>query len=328
MNSAVIFLQDVLGFSAMTTGMMGLPFAFAVMIVGPFSGRLTDRINGKYVMLAGSVLLVLGLAYTLHVFALDNTVWSFVAPLGICGVGCGMIFAPLTTLAMRNVRPSMANAASAFTNTVRQIGAALGSAIIGALLANTVADNAVPEASKLTWPVPAQYRAVILQQFRLASHGSRQIGQSTFNVSAIVKSLNLSVSQELALKPQLPALLRTAHLAYGHAFLDGMHVSMLMPVIAGVLGVAVAAALRGGRTADAARGAFAQAADAAQASAGAHASGRAQSISGADPAKPAARPARTSSSTPAARRDPVAAGARPASTSRPSKRRKPAGKHQ
>jgi hypothetical protein len=70
-----------------------------------------------------------------------STVWVFVAPLILIGIGMGAAIAPTTTEAMRSIPPAQAGAASGVLNTARQVGAALGAAVIGAVLQNRLVSS-------------------------------------------------------------------------------------------------------------------------------------------------------------------------------------------
>src|SRR5205807_2332888 len=88
-------------------------------------------------------------------FSISIWVSSAVA---FAGLGLGMTFAPLTTVAMRNVKPHMAGAASGVLNTVRQVGGAIGSAVIGAVLQTRLATQLHEQAVAYSSQVPAAFR--------------------------------------------------------------------------------------------------------------------------------------------------------------------------
>ncbi len=71
----------------------------------------------------------------------------------------GFIFAPLTTMAMRNIEPRMAGAASGVLNTVRQVGLVIGTAGVGALLQNRLATSLVTQARQRTAALPGRSAA-------------------------------------------------------------------------------------------------------------------------------------------------------------------------
>src|SRR6266851_5355122 len=135
----VIYLQSVRGFTALVAGLTFAPMSLMSMVVAPFAGHFADKVGGKYILLAGISLFTIGFGLVTLVAGPDSTFINFLGPAIIAGAGMGMTFAPMTTVAMRNISPQMAGAASGILNTTRQLGAAIGSAVVGALLQNQLA---------------------------------------------------------------------------------------------------------------------------------------------------------------------------------------------
>ena len=75
------FLQTVLGFSAIHAGLSLIPTSIGIMVVGPIAGRLADRINGKYILLAGLLGAAAGIVLTAWTLSLSITSWQLVLPL-------------------------------------------------------------------------------------------------------------------------------------------------------------------------------------------------------------------------------------------------------
>jgi EmrB/QacA subfamily drug resistance transporter len=128
----VIYLQSVRGFSALTAGLTLAPMSLTSMVVAPFAGRMADRVGGKYILMVGILLFSIGFGSLTFAVGPDSTWITFLLPAIVAGAGMGMTFAPMTTVAMRNISPRMAGAASGVLNTTRQVGAAVGSAVVGA----------------------------------------------------------------------------------------------------------------------------------------------------------------------------------------------------
>src|SRR3984893_14185546 len=135
----VIYLQSVRGFSALTAGLTLAPMSLTSMFVAPFAGRFADKVGGKYILTSGITLFTVGFAWLTIVAGPESTWINFLGPAIIAGFGMGMTFAPMTTVAMRNISPQMSGAASGILNTTRQLGAAIGSAVVGAILPNELA---------------------------------------------------------------------------------------------------------------------------------------------------------------------------------------------
>src|SRR5262249_46230791 len=131
-----IYLQSVLGFSALKAGLTMAPASLVSMFVAPVAGRMSDRIGGKYILMVGLLLFAVGMG-SIAVIAQVNSAWyDFLAPQFVAGIGIGCTFAPMITVAMRNVNPMLAGAASGVFNTTRQVGTVIGTAGVGALLQN------------------------------------------------------------------------------------------------------------------------------------------------------------------------------------------------
>jgi MFS family permease len=134
-----IYLQSALGFSALKAGLTMAPASIISMFVAPVAGRMTDKIGGKYILMSGLMLFAIGFGLT-AVIATTASQWQdFIWTLSIAGLGMGCTFAPMTTVAMRNIEPRVAGAASGMINTVRQVGAVIGTAAVGALPNNRLA---------------------------------------------------------------------------------------------------------------------------------------------------------------------------------------------
>src|SRR6266436_367536 len=171
-----IYLQSVRGFSAFQAGLTLAPMSLTSMLTAPFAGRLADRIGGKYILMAGISVFAIGTAGLTYVAGPDSTWINFLVPAIIAGAGMGMTFAPMTTVAMRNISPRMAGAASGVLNTTRQLGAAIGIAVVGAILQNQLGtalrDQAVAQSSSL----PATFRERFIAAFSSVASNGFHIG--------------------------------------------------------------------------------------------------------------------------------------------------------
>ncbi|MBW8487409.1 DHA2 family efflux MFS transporter permease subunit [Actinomadura parmotrematis] len=131
----VFYLQDRLGLSAVRAGLALAPSPLVSLLVSPLAGRLSDRIGGRRVLLAGLASYVLGLALAIVLATPHGHAAAFVPALVLMGLGTGCMIAPLSTEAMRRVPPHLAGAAAGVSNTVRQLGSVLGTAATTALMA-------------------------------------------------------------------------------------------------------------------------------------------------------------------------------------------------
>ena len=216
-----IYLQSVRGFSALTAGLTIAPMSLTSMVIAPFAGRFSDRIGGKYILMTGISLFTIGMATLAFVAGPDSTWVNFLLPTIIAGAGMGMTFAPMTTVAMRNISPRVAGAASGVLNTIRQLGAAIGSAVVGAILQNRLAislhDQAVSHAAAL----PAAFRSEFIAAFSsVASNG--------FEIGTGENGAKLPAGIPPAAAHQLTVL---AHDVFVSAFIDAMKSTFIVPVV-------------------------------------------------------------------------------------------------
>jgi EmrB/QacA subfamily drug resistance transporter len=131
------YLQFVLGFTPLQAGVRFLPFAATILIVSPSSARIVHRLGTKIVVGSGLALVAFGL---IVVTGLDETssywpdvVWRFI----LLAIGMALTMAPATESIMGSLPRAKAGVGSAVNDTTRQVGGALGVAVIGSVLAST-----------------------------------------------------------------------------------------------------------------------------------------------------------------------------------------------
>lgn len=125
-----LYLQDVRGLSALTTGVYMLPLALTTLVCSLLSGRMVGRFGTRpSLVIAGSMLTLSGLSLTTLTAATSDArlLLSYV----LFGLGFGMINAPITTTAVSGMPLSQAGVAAAFASTSRQVGVSVGVALAG-----------------------------------------------------------------------------------------------------------------------------------------------------------------------------------------------------
>jgi EmrB/QacA subfamily drug resistance transporter len=164
-----IYLQSALGFSALKAGLTLAPSSIVMIPAAPLSGRLTDRIGGKYILMSGLTLFGVGMGWAVLVATPTSRWYDFLAPMIVAGFGMGCVFPPMTTTAMRDVDPKLAGAASGMLNTVRQVGSVIGTAAVGALLQNRLAGSLTTEATRRSVALPQDVRHAFVSAFKDAA---------------------------------------------------------------------------------------------------------------------------------------------------------------
>ena len=215
-----IYLQSVRGFSALVAGLTLAPMSLTSMVTAPFAGRAADRIGGKYILMTGITLFTIGIGTIAYVAGPDSTWITFLAPAIIAGAGIGMTFAPMTTVAMRNIKPQVAGAASAVLNTIRQLGAVIGSAVIGAFLQNQLATTLHNQAVAHAGQLPAAFRDQFINTFSNVSSKGFEIGTGQSGTA-------LPAGIPPAVAHQVSAI---AHDVFVTAFIDAMKTTFIVPV--------------------------------------------------------------------------------------------------
>jgi EmrB/QacA subfamily drug resistance transporter len=172
-----IYTQSVLGMTALQSGLTFAPMSLTAGIVAPFAGRLTDRIGGKYLLMAGLALFGAGAALVTGLASGISTQITFLVPFVLTGLGLGLVFAPMTTIAMRHIKPQMAGAASGVLNTTRQLGSVIGAAVVGAVLQNQLATALHNQAVAAAAQLPPAFQQRFVDGFSQAAKSGLQVGR-------------------------------------------------------------------------------------------------------------------------------------------------------
>jgi len=135
-----LYLQDVNGYSALRTGLAFLPAGLCTLAGALIGTRLVQVIGARYQLVLGPALAAGGLFWLSTLTAGDPYTSDVLGPLVLIGLGIGMSFVPMTLSATVGVPPHEAGLASGLINTTRQMGGALGLAIM-ATVATTIATD-------------------------------------------------------------------------------------------------------------------------------------------------------------------------------------------
>jgi MFS family permease len=141
-----LYLQQVLGYSALRAGLSYLPLAIAIVVSAGVSSQLVTRLGFKPVLITGMLLVTGALAWFSQVSASGNYLHDVLGPSLLAGVGLGASFVPVTIGAMTGTARDEAGLASGLINTSQQMGGALGLAIL-ASVANTATKHAISSGS-------------------------------------------------------------------------------------------------------------------------------------------------------------------------------------
>jgi EmrB/QacA subfamily drug resistance transporter len=162
---ATLYMQEILGYSPITTGVGFLPVTAGIMIGATVAQQLIQRVGVRRVMLPGLLVAAAGLAVLAATTSVDGTYLGVLAGLLPMSIGMGATFVSLTLVATTNVEADDAGLASGIFNTSQQVGGALGLAVL-----STVANDRTSSVlADLTGaPTAAQQQAALVDGYQLA----------------------------------------------------------------------------------------------------------------------------------------------------------------
>jgi predicted MFS family arabinose efflux permease len=129
-----LYMQNVLGYSPVHTGVIFLPMSLLVVVSAPIAGKATDHFGPRWPIAIGMTLLSLAL-FSFSRLGVDASFADLLPGMLVGGVGIGVAMGPMTTAALSTVPVDEAGVASGVVTTSRQVGGALGVALMGAIVA-------------------------------------------------------------------------------------------------------------------------------------------------------------------------------------------------
>ena len=213
---SVFYTQSVRGYSPLETGLLMLPLAAAQMIFAPRARLLVDRF-GNRATTTGAMDLIAATLAAFATFEADTPIWLLEVVFFLMGTAMAHIMTPISVVIMQALPREKAGSASALSNTFRQVGGALGIAVLGSVLSTAYRGGIEDRLTAL----PADVR-----------HTAGESIEAT-----------LGVAEKLG--PRGDALVGPAH----DAFLHAMHITALWGAGIAVLGAVVVAVCLPGRPA-------------------------------------------------------------------------------
>jgi EmrB/QacA subfamily drug resistance transporter len=137
-----LFVQEVWGYSALRTGVAFLPVTAAMLVGAVGASALVPRIGARPVLVAGSAVTVGGLFWLSRMTEHGSYAGDLIGAGLVLGIGFGLLMVPLQLLALTRVPEADSGAAASLLNAGRQVGAAIGLAVLGTVAWTVVADNA------------------------------------------------------------------------------------------------------------------------------------------------------------------------------------------
>jgi EmrB/QacA subfamily drug resistance transporter len=136
-----LYLQNVLGYDPVATGIRMVPFTVMILLIAPISGRLSDRYGSRWFMAGGTALLAAGLAMALRMQVGSGYASVILPGMLMMGAGMALTMSPLTSAVMGSVDQRLVGVASATQTTSSQVGGVFGIALLGAIVAAAFKSN-------------------------------------------------------------------------------------------------------------------------------------------------------------------------------------------
>jgi EmrB/QacA subfamily drug resistance transporter len=130
-----LYMQGILGYSAVQAGAAFLPMTGLIILVAPIAGKTSDRIGSRWLMTGGMLLVSAQLLYFSRL-GVDSTFWTLVPGLLVGGTGMALVMTPSAAAAVRALPVNKSGVGSAVLNAFRQVGGSMGIALMGAIMAH------------------------------------------------------------------------------------------------------------------------------------------------------------------------------------------------
>ena len=162
-----LYMQNILGYSAVQAGAAFLPMTVLIVLVAPIAGRMTDRVGSRAFMTVGMGLLAVQLVYFSRL-GQNATYWELLPAMLIGGIGMASTMTPSAAAATRSVPVDKAGVGSAVLNAFRQVGGSMGIAIMGAIMASKAGGVQPEPGARLSAAAEAAFKGAFMDGFQSA----------------------------------------------------------------------------------------------------------------------------------------------------------------
>ena len=212
------FLQYVQGYTALQAGVRGIPFAVTMVIVSPRAPALSARIGAKKAVAGGMLVFVVGLAAFSRV-EIGTSYWYVMVCLMLCAAGVAATMPSLSSGIVQSVPLHKAGVGSAVNDTTRELGGAIGIAVIGSIVNSIYRSHAAPAIDQLA-AIPG-LPADAVEATRL-------------NIGAALRVVD--GAQQQGVPADVVDALRTQ---LRQSFVDGLHVALLVGAGVALIGAVI-----------------------------------------------------------------------------------------
>jgi len=247
-----LFLQIVMGFAPIKTGQVLMPFAITIMIMAPISGKLADKIGGKFLVSTGLLIMAAG-AFLLGRFQVNTEIKDLILPFIVMGIGMGLTQAPLTNISLLETPEDEVGGASGVLSTARQIGSVMGIAILGAFLQTILATKIETNVNNIAG-LPDSAKTLIVKsieteglsednskmetELKKSLANSAGAGIPTVNLSTLTPDQLVAIkAEQTATQNQFAKISEEVALAAKKSFVDSINETFKVAALIALLGV-------------------------------------------------------------------------------------------
>ncbi len=178
-----LFLQGIMGFDEIESGLILFPGALVIAMCMPFAGQLSDRIGSRAMTWVGLCATALFM-YRYRFLDIQMTVWALIQPTLIRGVGMGLLMAPVMAAALNSVATHQAGMAASILNILQQVAGSLGIAVLATTLSHRTHFH-------LSWIGIAlqEHSSTLRDTFERVFHHAMTLGYSHSGAKAVTQTL-------------------------------------------------------------------------------------------------------------------------------------------
>src|SRR6266542_1213283 len=171
-----IFVQTVLGYSALTAGVAFLPYAGTIVVVSGIVSQLVARTGARPLMLAGAAVTAGGMYWFSRIGVHTTYLGGLLGPMLVTAAGLGLLFVPLQLVALARVRDEDSGLASSLLSTGQQAGSAIGLAALGTVVWTAVANSVRSQAAHATAAARSGHALASVQAHTSINHNALAAG--------------------------------------------------------------------------------------------------------------------------------------------------------
>ena len=136
-----LFVQNVWGYDALRTGVSYLPMVATIMVASGVASQLVNRIGARPLMITGAILGTGGMVWLSRITEHSTYAGGLLGPMMLTAFGMGLLFVPISLVALTKVAENDTGVASSLLNVGQQVGGALGLAVLGTVAWSAVSSS-------------------------------------------------------------------------------------------------------------------------------------------------------------------------------------------